>query len=653
MKTFYVTTPIYYANARLHLGHLYTTIVADTLKRYKRQRGYDVFFLTGTDEHGVNIERAAQQRGVPVMQHVDEVVAETQQIFPQFGLEYDHWIRTTADYHYRGAQELWRRIRDAGYIYKSDYAGWYCPNCNEFKADATQEQPVCDVHERLTEIVQEESYFFRLSAFEQRLLQHYEANPSFIQPDARRNEVVSFVRSGLRDISISRTSVRWGVPVPDDPKHVMYVWFEALSNYITALGFGSENTDRLRRYWPADVQLIGKDIIRFHAVWWPAFLMAAGLELPKMIFAHGMLLSGGRKMSKTLGNVIDLPTLKRYFANDMIRYFCLREIVFGEDGDCTFEALIDRSNADLADGFGNLCSRTLTMIKKYCDSVIPAAAQSGDQEQEIRAKAEQARRAFLGEFDTYRFNRALESAWELITRVDKYISENKPWELVKRETGHAQLVTLLNTASKTLRYLAVLLSPVLPEATRQLWQQMGLSGEPAGVDPEALEFDAPIEGCRIGEVRPLFPKLNKEKIMTAIEAERETTGEPVATPPQAAVKESPPAQQQYISIEDFAKVDLRVGTVLTARKVEKTDKLLLLTVDIGEATPRQLLAGIAQAYEPESLIGRKVVVVANLQPRKVRGYESQGMIVAASVGDEERPVLVGFHEDVPNGARLR
>lgn len=652
MKKFYITTPIYYANTRLHLGHLYTTIVADTVKRYKRQRGYDVFFLTGTDEHGVNIERAARQRGLPVQQHVDEIVAEVQEIFPRFGLEYDHWIRTTAPYHHQGAQELWRRIREAGYIYKGEYAGWYCPNCNEFKAEATQEQPICDTHERLTEFVQEESYFFRLSAFRDRLLEHYERHPEFIQPEVRRNEVVSFVSGGLRDISISRQSVRWGVPVPDDPQHVIYVWFEALANYLTALGFGSADQRLFQKYWPADLQLVGKDILRFHAVWWPAFLMAAGVELPRTIYAHGMLISGGRKMSKTLGNVVELDTLKRYFSNDMVRYFCLREVVFGQDGDYTHEAMIDRVNGDLADGLGNLVSRTLTMVRRYCDGIIPSAHESGwgPEENGIQAEANRVRATFLSEFDDYRFSRALEAVWELIARVDKYISDNKPWELAKDPSRRARLETVLNIAVKALRYLAVLLAPVLPEATRQVWSQLGLAGAPADVDPETLEFDAPVEGIHLGEIKPIFPKIDKEKTMSEIEGSK---GQPTSVPAATSVEAAPAAERQYISIEDFAKIDLRAGTVLTARRVENTDKLLLLTVDIGEERPRQLLAGIAQQYNPEALIGRQVIVVANLQPRKLRGYESNGMVLAAAVGDEGRPVLAGFWENVPNGARLR
>jgi methionyl-tRNA synthetase len=651
MKKFYLTTPIYYVNSRPHLGHLYTTLVADTITRSKRQRGYDVFFLTGTDEHGVNIERAAEKRGVPVKQHVDEIVTEFQQMFPRFGLQYDHWIRTTHDYHYQGAQELWRRVRDAGYIYKGEYSGWYCPSCNEFLADGSQEQPICLIHERPAEFVSEESYFFKLSALQDRLLQYYEEHPAFVQPEIRRNEVLSFVKGGLHDLSVSRVSITWGIPVPDDPKHVMYVWFDALSNYITALGFGNTERQGFEKYWPADLQLVGKDILRQHTIYWPAFLMAAGLDLPRTVFAHGMWLSGGRKMSKTLGNVIDLNLLHKYFANDLVRYFCLREMVFGQDSDFTYGALIDRVNADLADGLGNLVSRTLAMVRKYCDGVIPDGHEPfiGPEELEIRAKAEEVRAVFLREFDQYHFSRALEAVWELIARVDKYISDNKPWALSKNPSGRKRLETLLNTATKTLRFLAALLAPVLPDAANQIWHQIGLDGTSGGIDPEALEFDAALSGVRLGEVSPVFPKIDKEKTMAEIEG-KET--QPAAAP--AAKLEGEPApERQYITIDDFAKIDMRTGTVLTARKVENADKLLLLTVDIGEGQPRQLLAGIAKEYNPEDIIGRQVIVVANLMPRKLRGYESNGMILAAAVGQEGRPVLASFVEDVPNGARLR
>lgn len=663
MNKFYVTTPIYYVNSRPHLGHLYTTLIADTVARYKRQRGFETFFLTGTDEHGQNIERAAEKAGIPVKQHVDGIVAEFQAIFPEFNLKYDHWIRTTDEYHQRGVSELWRRVKANGFIYKGQYEGWYCVGCNGFLSEdetypGDDGTPHCKIHERPLERLGEESYFFKLSAFQERLLDYYEAHPDFIQPETRRNEVISFVRGGLNDLSVSRVSVKWGIPVPDDPKHTMYVWFDALTNYITAIGFGNQargGEAQFNKYWPADLQLVGKDILRFHTVYWPAFLIAAGIEPPRTVFAHGMWLSGGRKMSKSLGNVIDLGILRRHFTPDALRYFCLREMVFGNDGDFTYEALLDRVNADLAGGLGNLSSRTLTMIGRYCDGVIPApgkaAAELAAQAQEVSEAVRQAVVEFDREFDRYNFSRALEAAWAAIARVDKFISDARPWDLAKNPERRGALELVLHTAVQTLRYLTVLLAPVLPEATQAIWEQSGGEGKVCDVVPASLTWDQS-GGTRIREVQPIFPRLDKAKIMDEIkqeEAARAAENIPAHAP---AVAEPVPGIA-HISIDDFLKVELRAGEIKTADRVPKADKLLRLTIDLGEPEPRQVLAGIAQYYEPEKLIGRKVIVVANLAPRKLRGLDSQGMILAASIGEEGRPVLAGFLEEVPNGAKLK
>ncbi len=447
MSKFYITTPIYYVNSRPHLGHLYTTLIADTVARYKRQRGFDTFFLTGTDEHGLNIERAAEKNGLPVKQHVDNIVNEFKAAFAPFEFTNNHWVRTTDDYHKQAVQELWRRAQANGYIYKGQYEGWYCANCNEFYSENDAKPGAdgtlfCPTHERPLDRVAEASYFFKLSEFQERLLELYERNPHFIRPETRRNEVMSFVRGGLNDLSVSRVSVKWGIPVPDDPAHTMYVWFDALSNYITAIGFGGFKHDgpiggeeHFKKYWPAELQLVGKDILRFHTVYWPAFLLAAGLEPPQTVFAHGMWLSGGRKMSKTLGNVIDLSVLRKHFTTDAVRYFCLREMVFGQDGDFTYEALIDRVNAGLANGLGNLASRTLTMVGRYCDGIVPAPGAAGGElaarAGEVRSAVEQAVAQFDREFDEYNFSRALEAAWSAIERVDKFLSDAKPWDLAK------------------------------------------------------------------------------------------------------------------------------------------------------------------------------------------------------------------------------
>src|SRR6266404_1163684 len=437
-NTFYVTTPIFYVNAKPHIGHAYPTLVADTLTRFYRQRGVDCYFLTGTDEHGINIERAAAARGVEVKQHVDEIVDEFKTAFAPLDIEYDQWIRTTDSRHEAAVAKLWRILDERGHIYKSHYEGWYCPNCNEFKdVDEETTDPMCPVHERPLERLAEESYFFRLSAFQQPLLDYYTAHPEFVQPDVRRNEVVSFVAGGLKDLSISRVSVKWGIRVPGDANHTMYVWFDALSNYITALGWGSDEHEKFDRYWPA-LHLVGKDILRMHAVYWPAFLMGAGIELPRTVYAHGMLLRGGQKMGKTLGNAIDLGILKRHFAPDLIRYFLLREVAFGQDGEVTYEALIDRANSDLADGLGNLASRTLTMVRNYFDGAPPRL--SNDQVSEIldvSGRIEEAKRRFDEEFSALNFSRGLEAAWAGIARVDKFITDNQPWKLAKDPAARA------------------------------------------------------------------------------------------------------------------------------------------------------------------------------------------------------------------------
>lgn len=682
MNKFYVTTPIYYVNSYPHLGHVYTTIIADTVARYKRQRGHEVFFLTGTDEHGINIERAAEAAGVPVKEHVDRIVDSFKTAFAPFEFTNQHWVRTTDESHKEGVRKLWQAAKANGWIYKGKYEGWYCGNCNEFYQEAEAVKGdgdvlLCPTHERPLELLSEESYFFKLSAFQEKLLEHYEKNPHFIRPETRRNEVLSFVKGGLNDLSVSRVSVKWGIPVPDDPEHTMYVWFDALSNYITAIGYGNEQfggEEHFKKFWPANLQLVGKDILRFHTVYWPAFLMAAGVELPKTVYSHGMWLSGGRKMSKTLGNVIDLAVLQKHFTPETVRYFVLREMVFGQDGDFTYEALLDRANADLAKGLGNLASRTLTMVRDFCDGVVPSAGEATieliAQAAEVRAAVEQAIATFDREFDEYNFSRALEAVSNARFRVDKFISDTKPWELAKDPAKRAELELVLHTAAEALRFFAVLLAPVLPNATQAIWNQLGESGEVNQIIPDSLKWGDAAQK-QIGEIAAIFPRLDKKKVMEEIKQEeaasqaaraQETKQEAPAetkpaeatpAPAAAAAPAEPVPGIAYIGIEDFLKVELRVGEIKTAERIPKADKLLRFTIDLGEAAPRQILAGIAQYYEPEKLIGRKVIVVANLAPRKLRGLESQGMILAASIGEEGRPILAGFLEEVPNGAKLK
>ncbi len=692
--TFYVTTPIYYANSLPHLGHLYTMIVCDTLARSKRQRGIDTYFLTGTDEHGINIERAAQKNGRTPQQQADYVVDYFKQMTREFGLDtehggYDIFMRTTAPFHYEGVSELWRRVARAKTpkgneaIYKGHYEGWFCAPCAAYKTEDEYQKPAtpdgvptCLIHDTPLDRVSEESYFFRLSDYADALLDVYETRPDFVRPESRRNEVMSFVRGGLQDLSVSRlkTSVSWGVPVPGDPAHTMYVWFDALTNYITAIGFGNEERERVagfEKYWPA-LHMVGKDILRFHAVYWPSFLLAAGIELPRAIVAHGMWLDpNGRKMSKTLGNTVELDVLQKHFSINAIRYFCLREMVFGQDGRFGYEGVIDRSNSDLASGLGNLSSRTLTMITNYCGGKIPSGQIPEEKlllakrlgvdtdETTISGFVETARDQFLLHFDNLAFSRALEVAWSVIARIDKIITTAKPWDLAKDENQRHTLNAVLYRAAETLRWLSVLLYPVMPDASRALAKQLGLTVTPDKIDPTSLKWGELGEGVAVGEVQPIFPRIDKTKIMTEINqaASANATEAASANATEAASANATEGDAtgvvSFIEIDDFAKVDLRVGTVLSAERVPKADKLLLLKIDLNEEQARQVLAGIAQYYEPEKLVGRKVVVVANLKPRKLRGFESQGMVVAASYGEEGRPVIATFTEDVPNGARLK
>jgi methionyl-tRNA synthetase len=689
-QKFYITTPIYYVNARPHIGHAYTTLVCDAIARRKRMLGYDTFFLTGTDEHGQKIERSATAAGKTPKQFADEISGLFRKLFERMGISYDDFIRTTEPRHQRGVQELFRRLKDNGFIYKGTYTGQYCVH-DELYVDAAGPGAPCPECGRPTETVSEENYFFKLSAFAEKLLSYYQEHPEFIRPETRRNEVIAFVKSGLRDLSISRSTFKWGIPVPRDPKHVIYVWLDALSNYCTAIGFGSKEEaeqKKFEHYWPADVHMIGKEIIRFHCVYWPAFLLAAELPLPKSIIAHGWLLFEESKMSKTRGNIVRTETVIDVLGNDPLRYFLLREIVFGQDGSFSFDALVQRYNSDLANDLGNLSSRTLTMISRYFNGSVPYPSPTVARKASDDAIKEQAQ-AVIAEFgqffDDYQFSRALETAWSLIASVNKYLVEQEPWIVAEKEgeESRARLATILYTAAEALRIVTALVYPVIPESAGRIWNQLGL-GEISRFDLRELKWAQLPLGGKLGKVEPVFPRADKSAIerMQQMEQERaaasssqdSTPSQPASTPagegarpgqpatqaahgpteaaPPAPAAASAPSSDGKISIEDFLKVELRVGQVKVAEKVKGADRLLRLEVDIGTEV-RQVVAGIALAYAPETLVGRKVVIVANLQPRKLRGLESNGMIVAASVGDQGLPVLVGFLEDVPIGAKLK
>jgi len=694
---FYITTPIYYANSRPHVGSAYTTIVCDVIARYKRMCGYDVAYLTGTDEHGVNIERAAEKAGVTPQQLVDKNEKIFRELWKLLGITTTGFIRTTEPRHALAVQNLVRRTMrispDA--IYKRKYEGRYCIYDNLYVSD-TPEPADCQICGRPGELVSEENYFFRLSAYQQKLLDLYKNNPQFLYPDFRFNEVKSFVESGLKDISISRKSVKWGIPWPDDPEHVFYVWYDALTSYMSGIGFvdGEHDGPEFKKYWPADIHAMGKEIIRFHAVYWPAFLMAAEIELPKQIVAHGWLLFEQEKMSKSKGNVAYPEPIVKVLGNDALRYYLLRETVFGQDGNFSREALITRYNADLANGLGNLASRTLTMIANYCGGIVPAQVPAPERLNEIASTVLHQKIRDL--YNGFNFSDALIFIWGLIELVDKYLVVEKPWTLAQDPSQKERLESVLYAATESLRIVSVLAHPVLPDATRRIWEQLGQTGRLADVRIDELKWGDLKAGTKIGKPEGVFPRVDKKEALERIEnmeneirnpgstqpdtsttTTKKTTegastgtsaagtaaipagapgaGGPAATLGTGAVATAAtpaPAVPAKIGIEDFAKVELRVGVVKSAEKIAGADKLLKVMVDIGDEV-RQVLAGIAPSYAPEELVGRKVVVVTNLAPRKMRGVESNGMLLAASSGPDGKAVLCTFAEDIPAGAKVK
>ncbi|MFQ5663869.1 MAG: methionine--tRNA ligase [Terriglobia bacterium] len=652
MPKFYLTTPLYYVNARPHLGHTYTTIVADVIARYKRMQGFEVVFLSGTDEHGQKVEQSARAAGQEPQAFVDEVAAAYQRLWKTLGLDYDRFIRTSEPRHAAGVKKLFQATQKAGYIYKGKYKGLYCVFDELYVTDPTPDRrcPECG---RAPQPVEEENYFFRLSAFQEQLLAHYEKHPEFIQPESRRNEVVSFVRRGLRDLSISRTKLRWGIPLPTNDGHVFYVWFDALTGYLSGIGYGASGAaaNEFARLWPADLQLVGKEIVRFHAVYWPAFLLAANLPLPKTIYAHGWWLFEEEKMSKSRGNIIHAEPIHRVVGSEALRYFLLREMVFGQDGSFSYDALVTRTNSDLANDYGNLVSRLLTMVERYFDGEIPYPSAGADRtakEREVAAVAEKSIRTFQQCFDRYDFSRGLEAVWALVAAINKYLVETEPWALAEDSERRPRLATVLWTAAEGLRIATILLYPVIPTAAERVWQQLGLERELAAVKLGEPHWGRLPTGSRIGRIESVFPRLEKS---AAIEQMR-TLEEEFTRAPAARGGVVPAEEKNWISLDEFSKVEMRVGEVRSAERVPGAKKLLKMMVDVGEEV-RQVVAGIAEAYAPEELRGKKVVIVTNLQPRKIRGVESNGMIVAATVGEQGRPVLVTFTEDVPVGARLK
>ncbi|HTB18683.1 MAG TPA: methionine--tRNA ligase [Bryobacteraceae bacterium] len=641
---YYLTTPIYYVNAAPHLGTAYSTFVADLIKRFKKMEGYDpVVLTTGSDEHSLKVERAAEAAGTNPLAYTTKMAAEFISQWAKLGIDYDHFIRTSDPKHHETVRWLFERCEKNGYIYKGSYTGAYCVNDEAYVNDVQPGEP-CPTCGRPTETVTEDNYFFKLSAFQKPLLELYEKNPGFVKPDHRRNEMVAFVQQGLNDLSITRTNIQWGIPAPVPGHHVFYVWFDALISYMSAV--------KDSNLWPADLHLIGKDILRFHAVFWPAFLMAADLPLPKQVFAHGWILHEENKMSKSRGNVVRPGPIVDVMGADALRYFLLREITFGQDGSFSYDALIQRYNADLANGLGNLASRTLTLIQQNRNGVIPDSPGSP----EIAEAARRSTEITMDAFCDFNFSRGLETLWGFISIIDKFIVERAPWKLGKDTSEFAQNLlneTLYSTA-EALRILCAWTYPVMPNSARNIWIQLGMTTPIESITFADLHWGKLPAGQKIGSVAAVFPRLDATAIakMELLEVQEKARQAELFGSAKAAASPVVSPDAVKIAIDDFVKVDLRVGQVVSAERVKGADKLLHMKVDIGEEQPRTIVAGIAESYAPETMLGRKVVIVANLQPRKLRGIDSNGMIVAASL-EGGKPVLAGFLEDVPVGARLK
>ena len=642
-KPYYITTPIYYPSTNLHIGNTYTTVAADAIARFKRLTGHEVMFLTGTDEHGQKIERIANEKGITPKEHVDEIVAGIKDLWKMMNISYDKFIRTTDDYHVKAVQEIFKKLYDQGDIYKDSYEGLYCTPCESFWTETQLVNGNCPDCGRPVEKAKEEAYFFKMSKYADRLIQYIEEHPDFIQPESRKNEMLNnFLRPGLQDLCVSRTSFTWGIPVSFDEKHVIYVWIDALSNYITALGYGQENQELYKKFWPADVHLIGKDILRFHTIYWPIMLMALGLELPKQVFGHGWLLVDGGKMSKSKGNVVDPVVLVNMFGADAVRYYLLREIPFGSDGLFNNEIFIKKVNTDLANDLGNLLSRTIAMVYKYFDGVIQAPTCKEDIDDELINLALSTPGKVEASIDALKIPEALESIWTLISRANKYIDETTPWILAKDEEKKERLGTVLYNLLETLRFVSVMISPFLTETSAKINAQLNTK---VTTWESLKEFNGTVAGDKVVKGDVIFPRIDVEEKLAELEALKPA---PVKPANEELVKN--PIKEE-ITIDDFDKIDLRVVKVLECEPVKKAKKLLKLKVDLG-GEERQVISGIAQYYKPEELVGKYVVLVANLKPVKLRGELSQGMILAAAPSDDSELLLVNPGEML-TGSQVR